>query len=101
MGEEPAGTMVFGLEQKRAREENSRWIRLGVVMSFPIMFSIFPISFIFLKGSSLNRVRTTGRRRLRLRKGGAKSQSSKIEGKITIRLHGRGKITNLPFLNLH
>jgi hypothetical protein len=72
----------------------------GVVMSIFIVFNLFSISFIFSKWSSPNRVRIEGRHRLHLKKGGAKSPSSKNDGKITIGLHCRGKITNLPSIFL-
>jgi hypothetical protein len=53
-------------------------------MSIFIVFSLFSISFIFSKLSSPNRVRNEGRRRLRLRKEGAKSPSSKNRVKSSL-----------------
>jgi hypothetical protein len=58
-------------------------------MSIPMVFSIFLFFYFFSTGQHLTELKAGV---------GAKSQSSKNEGKITIRLHSRGKITNLPMI---
>jgi hypothetical protein len=69
----------------------------GVVMSIFIVFSPFSF-FLFLSSHSLTELETRADGGFVSEKKGAKSPSSKNEGKITIGLHSRCKITNLPSL---
>jgi hypothetical protein len=65
-------------------------------MSILMVFNLLPF-LLFFQLIITNKVTNRGRWRVHLRKGVAKSQSLKNKGKITIGLHNRGKITNLPF----
>jgi hypothetical protein len=68
-----------------------------VLRSFPSALNLFQIYFLFYVGPQVNRVQNRDKRRLRLRKVRAKSQSHRNRGKITIRYHSRGMITKFPF----
>lgn len=53
----------------------------------------------FFNVAPTNRVKSEGKWHLQFEKEGAKSQSSKNEGKITIRLRNRGRNTKVPKKN--